>query len=221
MSNIFQFQWAVDQSGYELVLEPGVPAADGEGFASPDWRPETQELRPISGKFRMYDPREKAINLHRELAYLASDAEALRAFTNKYGVVTGNDFSASEQACSVQSILKLKRDIRVVLDKHDQGQDAISAYYKVAEPTATFLIDPTNPNRPKMAVVPLSLQSFIWLRVVEDITGGIQWTKCKRDACPEHFSVGKLEGTKRRQFCSDKCRVYSSRERKKQEGGGG
>ena len=217
MGNIFQFQWAVDRSGYELVHDPGAPLTDGEGFASPDSRPETHELRPISGKFRTYDPREEALNLHRELAYIPADPEALRSFTNKYGVVTGNDFAASEQACSVRAALTLKENLRSVLDKHDQGKNAIAAYYTLAEPTATFLIDPTNPNRPKMAVVPLSLQSFIWLRVVEDITGGIQWTKCKRDACLEHFSIGKLEGTKRRQFCSDKCRVYWNREKKKQE----
>lgn len=221
MSNIFQFRWAVDRGGYELVHQPAVSPPDGAGFASPGWKAEIHELRPISGKFRTYDPREEAINLHREFAYTDPTPEALRAFTDKYGVVTGDDFAASEQACSVQAVLTLKQNVRSVLDKHDQGQDAIGTYYKLAAPTATFLIDPTRPNRPRMAVVPLSLQSFIWLRVVEDITGGIQWTKCKRDACPEHFSIGKLEGTKRRQFCSDKCRVYWNRENKKQEDGVG
>ena len=82
---LFQFEWAVDQHGYEPASAEELPPGDE--------RPVLEEpptgggwwIRRRGGPLRRYRPLESCRGLARRFAYLSKEPQALCDFANQYG----------------------------------------------------------------------------------------------------------------------------------------
>jgi hypothetical protein len=229
MEEIFEFRWGVNPSGYSLknfdAEENGklslISDAQGQAVLGPNDPDRDLEF---------YTPDEKVKFLHREFASLGPTDEAAIKFVSEYGVlgqtgISEQQFDSVSGGQIVPDFFDAQRKVKLVMDmlKSDKrtNAEASIAFNKNCSARMTMLIDPTKPKRPVAKIIPTTLLSFIWLKVSEDIIGGIIWKKCKYSSCTNHFPVGKGAGTKRREFCHNtNCKIYWHRQNQKEQGNG-
>ena len=222
-SNIFQFNWGVDPTGYQIE-ETGEVASDGDPLLTSARSASVIRRNSPDRELRFYSPGVNAPDIHWKFACLDETVEAARKFTKEYGVLghTGGEnrdfdsasgdqilddfFSAQRKVCGVMELLKFD---------DTSGKSPAVMFNENRTARMTVLIDSVKPNRPSVKIIPTTLLSYIWLRVSEDVTGGVKWKRCEYDRCNNHFPVGQGAGTSRRRFCETKCKVYWNRERKR------
>lgn len=215
------FRWGVDPEGYALQTDP--PGKGGTLLG--EVPPQTWIRRKTTRDLRYYEPREDYPDLHKIFAELANTPEEACSFVSKYGVLgasgsVGFNFDSIEGDQDLASFLEAQKRVKLVMGGLIEGKlnrpRSAAMFNNYARPSMTILIDGAKPNRPQTRIIPATLLSYIWLRVSEDIVGGVQWKKCKYEPCQNYFPVGKGEATSRREFCEDPtCRVYWNRQKKK------
>jgi hypothetical protein len=219
--DIFHFNWGVDPTGYQIE-EDGAVSSDGDtlltsGSSSPIFRRNSPDR-----ELRFYSPSKVAPNIHWEFARAKTTIDAAHDFVNAYGVlghtrgqnrdidsafgdqIFDDFFSAQHKVRAVMALLKLDET---------SGKSPAVLFNENCAARMTILIDPANPKRPSVKIIPTTLLSYIWLRVSEDVTGGVRWKKCEYDQCINYFPVGQGAGTSRRRFCEPKCKVYWNRQK--------
>ena len=238
--SLFEFEWFVDQDGYELVGEVvGI------------W-PETTlpVIRPKGGTLRGYRPLEEFPGLVRRLANLPRNENGkvnpddILEFANEFGLLTAlvqhrleKDYWPSEALVVWESAVTSANGIVKKIDKGEPPRNVAELFnalplppvprrapfteihpvrdpYEPPEPTFSVRIDPDDRGRLSMRVAPLKLLSALWLQLAGEITDGTTFKECEQ--CPNWFPVGPGTGHKRtKRFCETRCRVAWNRMKEK------
>jgi hypothetical protein len=196
-----QFQWAVDQDGYE---RHEVPSSDSGARISGE---ETYiEIRRLGGPWREYRPAEADPGLARRFASLPETEDAVLDFVNTYGLLGAWHLRRTisdpwPKAERLEEIIERIRDFQVMFKLIDTGhrQEALEIFNARISPPMTIRISGGGPRKPNLELVPLSLNSFMHLQLVNEITGRDRYTRCEQ--CPTWFPYRP-----KKQFCSDRCR---------------
>jgi hypothetical protein len=216
----YVFEWSVDQAGYDLE-----PDEDDH------WM-----VQARGGPLRYYRPMEVE-GLWRRFAGQcvdergADDHDGILAFVSEFGLLaatrpppllqrrpmvrkrpTAND---NETISLIGATAALIRKIAEHYDNGERGAAAelFSAY---AEPKLTVgIASPNAGRRFEYELVPTDLRGALLLQTGETITGNYGWRRCRNEGCPAWFRVGPGGKTKRRQFCSTRCRVAAAARRHK------
>jgi len=224
MTDLFQFEWSVDQSGYDLGRrrrasdEPELLWIDpkrGRWGSSLEY--EVVERR--GGPLRYYRPREKFPVLWRRFATTCVDSESVLEFVTEFGLLGVDDENPIID--SVPAICATADLLRQTAGRLDGGdRKAAVRLINSARPKLSGRIvwadslEITAEFRP----IPLTLRSELLLQACEAITGKHEYRKCRNDGCREWFRIdpGRGAKTKRREFCSDRCRAaYAYRHKTK------
>jgi hypothetical protein len=211
MTGPFQFEWPVDQAGYDLVH---VPAREGGSLLSSD--SEHDEIRPRGGPPRYYRPMDEHPGLWRRFAETCGSADGILGFVTEFGLLgdgrPGNVIAVASFVDRIADSLDAgAREDAVALFN---GQ-AMSTEYIAPSPSLTAGIVRNERSRAfEFKLVPRDLISAILVQAGEAITGNRRFRHCKN--CPEWFPLGVRGRTERREFCSDRCRVASARRHKRE-----
>ncbi len=219
MADLFDFEWCVDQRGYEAVSAEELP----EGVERPilENPPKTGwVLRRKGGPLRRYRPLEEHPGLFRRFAYLPEEPQAILEFANEFGILgVGLTEPTEDLDWEELSLYWLNhiRGLRVVVDGIDTGNAASMAadFNKYVVPAMTVRIEAARGQRFRLHVTPTNLLSAMWFQVAGELTDGIRFKKCKW--CPNWFPYGPRTGHKTTKvFCSDRCRKAWNRHTEKE-----
>jgi hypothetical protein len=225
MTDIFHFRWGFDPAGYQFIDKK---LADKNETTLVTTSPTSSVFRRNSkeGLLKFYYSNEIAPDLHWKFAHLEETAEAAINFINEHGVLgrTGNineEIGSAYQDQNADNFFSARKDVHDVMEtlksNASSGEKSAFMFNEKCASRMTILIDPKNPRRPTVKIIPTTLLSYIWLKVSEDITGGVVWKRCKYGPCNNYFSVGRGAGTKRREFCHEpNCKVYWHRQNNKE-----
>jgi hypothetical protein len=225
----FVFAWPVAEAGYDLD-DRNVENGGG---------PATVTMR--RGPVRYYRPLEHEA-LWRKFAEecaAASDAKIL-GFVQRYGLLAAKpapsildrhldqDYeppvsAESEEVPSITDTAYLLALIAQHLDRDERDAAAnLLRRYGRAGFEVTVAPAPSNGRRPQVAFVPASLRDVLLLQAAEAIAERHEFRRCRNERCAEWFRIGGLDSdrhriTKRREFCSTRCRVAAADARHRQE----
>jgi hypothetical protein len=216
MADIFQFEWPVDQAGYELQQAVSFKTS----LTGP-------EIRARGGPPRYYRPLEEHPGLWRRFAATCNSAVGVLDFVSHFGLlgegpsfgVLGDDHVTrfprpDESLAYIVSAAGFIRRIVDMLDVEDR-KAAAELFTEEAKPRLTAgLIWPERKPLPVFHLIPRTLHSALLLQAAEAITGDQKFRQCRNDDCPEWFRLGSGAFTSRREFCSDRCRVAWARRHK-------
>ncbi len=217
----FHFTWQVDQLGYDLVEHP--EARPGKSILTgkiPGWH-----LVRKGGPLREYWPLEDHPALFRQFADLSTEPEGFQEFANQYGLLGWSPFverPVESEDCNLwrEHVQSFRGGIALI----DSGQrsEAIRGLNAVRNPWMSIWIDGgADLKRTVLRIVPLTLIGAMRLQFAGEITEGTEFRKCR--ACPTWFLVGPgprntlspARGTRRKIFCSDRCRVAWNRQKRR------
>ena len=208
---LFQFRWYHDQDGYVLQEHPpSPPPLTAMSRTEPEWY-----IHRKGGPLRFYRPREEAPDIHRKFANLSPTPESILGFINEFGFLGSlhsSEDQTKEQFALTRDAINNVKTILSFLDTEGESSRVSKMYNEYVAPHMTVRIDDSNPNRKKTCIFPRTLISLIWLNVAEEICDGVKWKQCKQ--CPTWFVLGRKAGTRRKVFCSPKCRVAWNRKHK-------
>jgi hypothetical protein len=108
--------------------------------------------------------------------------------------------------------------IRKIAEQYDTGNRgaAVELFNDYGRPDLTAgIAGPNRAGRFEIALVPCDLRAALLQQTAETITGNYEWRRCRNESCPEWFRIGLGGKTKRRQFCSTRCRVADAARRQK------
>ncbi len=217
MSELFHFEWYVDQDGYEAVSAEDLP----EGVRRPVLQAPTLPagqgfyLKRKGGPLRTYRPLEEHPALFRQFAYLSRTPQAFLEFANEFGFL-GVDCSEHPESATwlehspywhthVQGFLYIVEGI-----DRDEKHSIASIFNQYVAPDMTVRIEAATAKRSALQVVPLNLIAAMWLQIAGELTDGTTFRKC--DWCPTWFPYGPGTGHREtRRFCSPRCRKASNR----------
>jgi hypothetical protein len=208
------FEWSVDQAGYDWV--PGGPAEPGDeesliGVAFPTR--DGRSIRPDrivrrGGNLKTYQPFEQVPGLFRVFANLAITPEGLLEFVSRYGPMLPNgNWQGGEDAING---LAAAEAMSKLLNEH--AEDPRRCFSQFGEQGLNWSgIDVAlafNPviGRLVFKFAPPSLLNALWFECGEFLTRDAQVRKCRH--CGGWFETGP--GTGRRadaRFCCDDHRV--------------
>jgi hypothetical protein len=214
MASLFEFRWAVDQDGYEIVR---VPAHSGPSVLD-NWD-EYDVIRPRGGPTREYRPLDDYPGLWRRITACYSANDAL-AFIQQFGLLA--PWPGGRQEERVDTVLGTAELIRQIADKIDGKHyaEAVALWnkYEVRPRLTAGLIPTKRAGRFEFKPIPQNLHGALMLQTGDAIAGNQQWRHCRNDGCPEWFRIGTGAKTSRREFCSDRCRVaWARRQKPRQE----
>jgi hypothetical protein len=199
---MFEFEWPVDRAGYRWVDRWRQSSAIlGSKLDPAALGPPMPTLEPCGGPLRFYRPLDEEPGLGRKFAALRlpADQAELLEFVNRYGLLSDTH---TELSWIEESIQRCKVTA-VALD--DFGPRA-------AAPMFAHLFHPRfgialawEGDLPEIKVAPSTLYGAIILQIAQEIAGKVQFRKCK--SCTEWFAVGKGGATRRKEFCSPRCRM--------------
>ncbi len=219
MAGLFDFEWSLDQHGYEAVSAEKLP----EGMDRPilENPPKTGwVLRRKGGPLRRYRPLEEHPGLFRRFAYLPEEPQAILEFANEFGILgVGLTEPTEDLDWDELSLYWLNhiRGLRVVVDGIDTGNAASMAadFNKYVVPAMTVRIEAARGQRFRLHVTPTNLLSAMWFQVAGELTDGIRFKKFKW--CPNWFPYGPRTGHRTTKvFCSDRCRKAWNRHTEKE-----
>ena len=215
----FVFAWPVDEAGYEIVHQEEMAPDSGEPVASNG----SQVLARRGGTLRTYHPLADE-TLWLRFSQDCKDAASVLRFANEYGRL-GRSSNGPDHR--LDHILRSAEVLRRIW-KHIQASDRIAAallFLKSDPPTMKQLIiwDADQPERFHYKLLPLSLRDALLYQAGEAITGKRRFERCRNEGCNNWFRLGAhipnngraRTITARREFCSDRCRVASSRRKKR------
>ena len=204
MTDLYEFDWPVDQHGYDAEH---APSSGGVGRTILSGRLADDRVRRRGGPFRYYRPMERP-GLWRRFAETCESPTGVLAFVNEFGLLADDKDSESTEA--ILDTARLLRLIAIGIDRHDRSGAAI-IFNAHAKPRVSAEIVP-GPKAPEFRLIPLSLRAALLLQAGEAINGDRQLKRCRN--CPEWFQIGAGAHTARRDFCTDRCRVAWSRKPK-------
>jgi hypothetical protein len=213
--DLFQFEWAVDQAGYDYQ--------QGLSFETNPPRWTDPIIRARGGALRYYRPLEDHPGLWRRFATTCSSADGALDFVTQFGLpgdgpLQGPFGSRPPGSEPLLHILSTAGLIRQIADKLDSGNRKAAAdlFTRLAQPTLTAgLVWPDREAFPEFKLVPRTLRGALLIQAGEAITGDRKFRRCRND---EWFQLGSGAHTVHREFCSDRCRVaWARRHRTKWE----
>jgi hypothetical protein len=207
ITDLFKFQWKVDQDGYEVT-------ADEVG---------REVLRPRGPRWRYYRPLEDD-GLWLRFAETCRNRDGVLQFVGEYGLLRDAqdwveyDRGVAGKLWVIASHLDAgdRRSAKELFN--DESRDSF------AHPRMTehILWSPDKPEVFEPAIVPEGLEDALRHQALEAITGNRQFRRCRNEGCANWFRLGPRSArdgghtyTVRREFCSDRCRVaYARRQRR-------
>lgn len=199
--DLFQFEWLVDQDGYEIEDMP-----PGEGHSRPDQIGHL-EIRRRGGPLRYYRPSEEDPGIARRFASLSEDTDSVLEFVNRFGLLGLWIHDPTPENEILGQIFREIRKLRLLYSLLDTGdrQFALQHFNKALRPRMTIRIGGGDNRKAYLEVAPLSLNSFMQLQFAEEITNtNLRYVKC--EFCPTWFIFRR-----NKRFCSSACRVSAHR----------
>ncbi len=204
-ADLFQFEWAVDQDGYEISE---VPADTGRLHLLSTRKPYKKICR-IGGPWKFYRPLEKEPALARNFATLSQNEPAVLKFVSEFGLLESP--RADQQGTEwekLESIFHKIRDTRQIYHLIGEGlqNEAADLFRKHLRIRLDGYPVMGTKRVPRLEVAPLSLYSFILLQIVQDMSGAKQYGQCRE--CQKWFPARA-----RKEYCSTRCRTAAHRKK--------
>ncbi len=207
--NLFEFQWAVDQDGYEIEKVP-----PGSGSTLVYSYPGYRQIRRRGGPWRHYRPVEEDPGIARRFACLPETPDAVLQFVNRYGLPGTSALRTSEpdpwsEFEPLEDLYRGIRNLRFLFDliDADKRQQVLELFNQHLKPRMTIRIGGGGTRKPHLEVAPLSLNSFMVLQLAEEITRkNVRYVLCEN--CPSWFLHRR-----HKRFCSNTCRVAAHRKK--------
>jgi hypothetical protein len=201
-SDLFQFEWGVDQHGYELLPPDADDGSPGATLLSGKFR--GWFIRRKGGPLRFYRPLTEHRGLFREFANVGLSPEDMLSFVQRYGLLYEGD---SQSVDELKRLRLLFWTVAKMIDEHpNEKRLAAPAYNNAFKPRMTIRLDYTHKKRVGFRIVPLTLFGAMAQQLGTEISDDQRFKKCK--FCPTWFPIGKGTGHREtKEFCSDKCRV--------------
>ncbi len=212
--DLFSIEWRVDQAGYRLVEEPAV-----EGRTILESRAWDMRLVRNGGLLQAYRPLQDEPGLFREFAETVIVPSDFQQFANRYGPLVSDEkdldsaLHALDAAGALRSILAIidySGDRQALARAADQFNHSVSGIKFMARVTVP------EEGRPTIELDPGSLEAVLWFQLAGQITNGTAFRRCLN--CPKSFPYGRTSAhpgsraaTKRKLYCSDRCRVAWNR----------
>ncbi len=221
---MWQLEWPVDQHGYELVHEEGEP----EIIKARGGPPRYYRPMKIEGLWRRFADQCLADN---ETFGCVPNREGILAFVNEFGLLAAKPqpslldqppvrgLPTPNDSETFNDITGTALTIREIIDCYNRGDcraaaDLCNNSYDY--PNLTAFVDVTKrKDRLQLQLVPNDLRGVFLLQTINAITGNSEWRRCRNDGCLEWFRIGTGASTKRREFCSTRCRVADGERRRK------
>jgi hypothetical protein len=213
-AELYDFEWPVDSHGYVIVPRSSITLISNTQPHRPPYPASAEDLerhgqraywhREIcarGGAIRLYRPMTEEPGLWREFAETCIAEEAVLKFITKYGLL-------SNDICLVDDVIRGAKIIREVMDLFDTGRhaDAIGAFNAHAQASARVQI-----SNKELRPYPEELYGALLIQMGQAITGDHKFKRCQNPECTSWIRIGVGASTKRRKFCSDRCRVAVSR----------
>lgn len=216
-----QFQWPVDQDGYEIVAPEKAANAVRLSNAAAFYRDELQEadllgrgvIRRKGGPDRWYRPMVDTPGMARQLASLHREDDHksprngdIRRFVARFGLLANPD--GEYVADWIYTIRYLAAFARAI----DRGDKALAReiFNERIVPPMTVRLRGSKDGRPtanwSLAIAPTNLMGAAWLQIAGELTSGIGMQKCAAPDCLDWFP----ERSNKR-FCNDRCRNAAHR----------
>jgi hypothetical protein len=216
MSEIYKFEWPVDQAGYEITrraVSPPWPLnvvdpVTGTTFVELD----IPQVVGRGGPPRCYRPMEKQHHgIWRSFAEECTSTEGVMSFVREYGLL-------SHGASRLDDIIHMAAIIREIAEAYDAGRlDAAASRFNRAACgglIAPVLVKGERKVPWALRLAPRDLMGAIFLQVGDALSGGHRFQRCRNESCTTWFRVGREAATTRRAYCSDRCRAASARRQK-------
>lgn len=208
--DLIDFSWFVDSEGYSF--DP-----NGKGLGTRLITGAGTIVRN-GGKLRHYNASDLPLGLHRVFASVDKTEQAALNFVQQYGFLedTADEHEKEEEALT--TFFDYQEKIHVAVKGihlfQDNPKHAQFIYNGFSSPHMTARFNIEN-NRPVLQMVPNSLMSYIWLSLADEITEGRNYQFCNN--CSQPFATGGNTGhTKRKKYCSNKCKQASYRKKKEE-----
>jgi hypothetical protein len=215
------FEWPVDQAGYDLNFDE----ADRHWIIQARGGP-PRYYRPmeLEGLWRRFA--DQCIDVHG-----SDDGDGILAFVSEFGLlarkatrptilvpppVRGRPEADDNEP--VPLIATTAALIRKIAEQYDAGNRGTAAelFNDYGRPDLTAgIAGPNRAGRFEIALVPYDLRAALLQQTAETITGNYEWRHCRNEGCPVWFRIGVGGKTKRREFCSTRCRVAEATRRHK------
>lgn len=227
------FDWSVDQDGY--VIE-SVKAADCTYFGTPASMigfDDYDVVRAKGGPVRVYRSLDND-GLWRRFAETCRSPEGVLTFVNEFGLLSDASWHSLDggKGQPLSEFLATARRLSEVAEHLDAGnrEGAAKALQKRdgllphGWPSLIEAILPSKSGGFEQRLIPISLRDALLHQAAEAIVGNRRFRRCRNDGCSNWFRLGPHTAkdggktyTKRREFCSDRCRVAAARHQKKAE----
>lgn len=221
MTSIFEFEWPVDQAGYEIRKEAEPYLLPLTRFMLPDPPPEIELVYPRGGPPRYYRPMDdEHAGLWLRFAHTCTSPEQVLAFANSYGLLnTRGDLPAGVLASRFDylnhtlGLARYLRQIAAALDA-DERECAARLYNVFDRIEHMKIVIQTNRKsfKTELKFAPMTLVSALMIQAAEAITGNRRFRRCRNDRCTQWFQVGQGAASIRKEFCTDRCRVAWARQ---------
>jgi hypothetical protein len=215
----FTFQWSVDQDGY--VIEH---RSHGDMFFTTSGGYDAVSRR--GGPDRFYRALEIE-GLWLRCAETCRSRDGVLTFANEFGLLSGEKGTPLDHFVSLAHRLSEiaerlqagdRRSAAVVFKGRDHPLlNGWPLMYGAVLPSAK------RPGGFEWRLIPSSLRDALLLQAAEAIAGNRSFRRCRNNLCPNWFrlgprsaSEGRKTYTKRREFCSDRCRVAWARRHKRE-----
>ena len=193
---VFNFRWSVDTAGYEIYKTQGVRSIINSG--GPEAR-----MRGRGGDMRWYNPLKDEPGLFRQFAATCVGRSDVLRFAGQFGPLWRQN-GEEGVACT----LVAAAEMRAVTKWIDSGDWRGAATIFNEHIKITFrprISTPELTGRPTLQFTMGTLVEALWFQLALQLTGQTEFRVCKN--CPTPFEVGTGAHTKRKMFCSDRCRV--------------
>ena len=194
MPNLLRLRWERDPDGYHV-----------QGI----------RLVAVGDRVLIYKPLDEYPALFREFADLKCSPASIKAFANKYGLLT-NDEAGAQRSTWYERIKRMRESVALWKKGKKTGDlsEFIEMFNKGPRGISSIGLVPTvDPERPDLHIVPRDLLAGMWLQFGQAVSANMQLKKCLQ--CPTWFAYGT--GTGRRKsglYCSDRCRKAAHREQR-------
>jgi hypothetical protein len=224
-TSVYEFEWPVDQWGYEIRTEREEPFLPLAWPLPPELACDVDRIYPKGGSATLYRPMDdEHAGLWLRFADTCTSAEGVLLFASSFGQLYSRcDNPAGMYArrydplgpvLTLADVLRKihmalcagRRDIAEILYNHADWVGFLSP--RIQSNPKTF--------KSELKFVPASLASALLIQTGEAIARNTRFRCCRNEGCKEWFRVGKGAATARKEFCSDRCRVASARHHKQE-----
>lgn len=187
--------------------KPRIPLPEGENYPVPIGK-EIQAV--VNSGFLEYTPldliepnsNDTRLDIHRKYATEVTDEQSALHFVQENGFLgIGREYTRRKKSESVEDILTYAKIARMMLgkldkikeDKNSNKTNLVAAFNKALNPIAVLKIDlvPNDRSSTLLKILPISLISYIWLRIGEEITGNLTVQICQYSKCRKIFTPTK------------------------------